>query len=65
MELVTGGCFLCHLDELAKYVLVVLRADDGGKGSTFALYFLIYHHVRARLLLPGAGAAGEELAVAG
>ncbi|BAH94523.1 Os09g0353500 [Oryza sativa Japonica Group] len=65
MELVTGGCFLRHLDELAKYVLIMLRADDGGKGSTFALYFLMYRHVCVGLLLPGAGAAGEELVVAG
>uniref|UniRef100_A0A0D3FJX6 Uncharacterized protein n=1 Tax=Oryza barthii TaxID=65489 RepID=A0A0D3FJX6_9ORYZ len=43
---------------------VVLRADDGGEGSTFALYFLICCHVRARLLLPCVGAS-EELAVAG
>ncbi len=40
-ELVTGGCILRHLDELAKYVLIVLRADDGGEVGTFALYFLI------------------------
>uniref|UniRef100_A0A0E0PX64 Uncharacterized protein n=1 Tax=Oryza rufipogon TaxID=4529 RepID=A0A0E0PX64_ORYRU len=60
-ELVAGGRILHRLDELARYVLVVLRADDGGEGSTFALYFLICRRVRARLL-PG---AGEELAVAG
>uniref|UniRef100_A0A0E0ER88 Uncharacterized protein n=1 Tax=Oryza meridionalis TaxID=40149 RepID=A0A0E0ER88_9ORYZ len=69
MELVTSGCFLRHLDELAKYVLIVLRVDDGGKGSTFALYLLIYHHVRAGFLLPGAGAAagaaGKERVVMG
>ena len=40
----------------------MLRADDGGEGSTFALYFLICRRVRARLLLPS---AGEELAVTG
>uniref|UniRef100_A0A0D3EYF9 Peptidase A1 domain-containing protein n=2 Tax=Oryza TaxID=4527 RepID=A0A0D3EYF9_9ORYZ len=39
--LVTGGRILRHLNELAKYVLIVLRADDGGEGGTFALYFLI------------------------
>uniref|UniRef100_A0A0E0A8X5 Uncharacterized protein n=1 Tax=Oryza glumipatula TaxID=40148 RepID=A0A0E0A8X5_9ORYZ len=61
-ELVAGGRVLRRLDELARYVLVVLRADDGGEGSTFVLYFLICHRVCARLLLPG---TGEELAVAG
>uniref|UniRef100_A0A0E0D779 K+ potassium transporter integral membrane domain-containing protein n=1 Tax=Oryza meridionalis TaxID=40149 RepID=A0A0E0D779_9ORYZ len=51
---------------LAKYVLVVLRADDGSEGRTFALYFLICHRVRAGLLpCVGAGTTGEELAVVG
>uniref|UniRef100_A0A0E0EF47 Uncharacterized protein n=1 Tax=Oryza meridionalis TaxID=40149 RepID=A0A0E0EF47_9ORYZ len=64
-ELVAGGRVLRRLDELAKHVLVVLYTDDDGEG--IALYFLIYRRVRAGLLLPcaGAGAAGEELAVAG
>ncbi|KAJ1280864.1 hypothetical protein BS78_04G264900 [Paspalum vaginatum] len=39
---------------LVKYVLIVLRADDGGEGGTFALYSLICRHVRAGLL-PGGG----------
>uniref|UniRef100_A0A0D3FB23 Uncharacterized protein n=1 Tax=Oryza barthii TaxID=65489 RepID=A0A0D3FB23_9ORYZ len=66
-ELVAGGRVLPRLDELAKYVLVVLRADGGGEGNTFAFYFLICCRVRVVLLLPcaGAGAAGEELTVAG
>uniref|UniRef100_A0A0E0D269 Uncharacterized protein n=1 Tax=Oryza meridionalis TaxID=40149 RepID=A0A0E0D269_9ORYZ len=63
-ELVGGGCVLRRLDKLAKYMPVVLRAEYGGEGSTFALYFLICRHVRARLLLPCVGAS-EELAVAG
>uniref|UniRef100_A0A0E0NWN0 Uncharacterized protein n=1 Tax=Oryza rufipogon TaxID=4529 RepID=A0A0E0NWN0_ORYRU len=63
-DLVGGGCVLRRLDKLAKYMPVVLRADDGGEGSTFALYFLICRHVRARLLLPCVGAS-EEFAVAG
>lgn len=51
---------------LAKYVLVVLCADDGSEGSTFALYFLICCRVRAGLLpCVSAGTTGEELAVAG
>ncbi|CAL5038008.1 unnamed protein product [Urochloa decumbens] len=40
---------------LLKYVLIVLRADDGGEGGTFALYSLICRRVGAGLL-PGAGA---------
>uniref|UniRef100_A0A0E0CMC9 Uncharacterized protein n=1 Tax=Oryza meridionalis TaxID=40149 RepID=A0A0E0CMC9_9ORYZ len=66
-ELVAGGCVLRRLDELPKYVLVVLRADDGGEDSIFALYFLICRRVCAGLLLQcaSAGAAGEELAVVG
>jgi KUP system potassium uptake protein len=43
---------------LIKYVLIVLRADDGGEGGTFALYSLICRHVRAGLL-PGGGTKDE------
>ncbi|CAL5019385.1 unnamed protein product [Urochloa decumbens] len=43
---------------LLKYVLIVLRADDGGEGGTFALYSLICRHVRAGLL-PGGGTRDE------
>ncbi|CAD6242537.1 unnamed protein product [Miscanthus lutarioriparius] len=43
---------------LVKYVLIVLRADDGGEGGTFALYSLICRHVRAGLL-PGGGTRDE------
>ncbi|PWZ21049.1 Potassium transporter 25 [Zea mays] len=43
---------------LIKYVLIVLRADDGGEGGTFALYSLICRHVRAGLL-PGGGTRDE------
>ncbi|XP_062220195.1 potassium transporter 25-like [Phragmites australis] len=43
---------------LVKYVLIVLRADDGGEGGTFALYSLICRHVRAGLL-PGSGTRDE------
>ncbi|XP_062222114.1 potassium transporter 25 [Phragmites australis] len=43
---------------LFKYVLIVLRADDGGEGGTFALYSLICRHVRAGLL-PGGGTRDE------
>uniref|UniRef100_A0A0E0HNW7 Potassium transporter n=1 Tax=Oryza nivara TaxID=4536 RepID=A0A0E0HNW7_ORYNI len=51
---------------LAKYVLLVLRADDAGEGGTFALYSLICRRVRAGLLPPcAAAAAGEELDAAG
>ncbi|EAZ00460.1 hypothetical protein OsI_22480 [Oryza sativa Indica Group] len=51
---------------LAKYVLLVLRADDAGEGGTFALYSLICRRVRAGLLPPCASAAaGEELDAAG
>uniref|UniRef100_A0A0E0NLJ4 Uncharacterized protein n=1 Tax=Oryza rufipogon TaxID=4529 RepID=A0A0E0NLJ4_ORYRU len=65
--LVAGGRVLPHLDELAKYVLVVLRADGDGEGNTFALYFLICCRVRVVLLLScaGADAAGEELTITG
>ncbi|KAK3155172.1 hypothetical protein QOZ80_2BG0199770 [Eleusine coracana subsp. coracana] len=45
---------------LFKYVLIVLRADDGGEGGTFALYSLICRHVRAGLL-PGGGTRDELL----
>ncbi|CAN6246237.1 unnamed protein product [Urochloa humidicola] len=45
---------------LLKYVLIVLRADDGGEGGTFALYSLICRHVRAGLL-PGGGTRDELL----
>uniref|UniRef100_A0A0D9ZDI6 K+ potassium transporter integral membrane domain-containing protein n=1 Tax=Oryza glumipatula TaxID=40148 RepID=A0A0D9ZDI6_9ORYZ len=51
---------------LSLYMLVVLCADDGSEGSTFALYFLICRHVRAGLLpCVSADTTGEELAVAG
>ncbi|KAK3128934.1 hypothetical protein QOZ80_6BG0468480 [Eleusine coracana subsp. coracana] len=40
---------------LLKYVLIVLRADDGGEGGTFALYSLLCRRVRAGLILPGGG----------
>uniref|UniRef100_A0A0E0CR10 Potassium transporter n=1 Tax=Oryza meridionalis TaxID=40149 RepID=A0A0E0CR10_9ORYZ len=50
---------------LVKYVLIVLRADDGGEGGTFALYSLICRHVRAGLLPGGGGGAGDELAAGG
>ncbi|XP_052142688.1 potassium transporter 25 isoform X1 [Oryza glaberrima] len=53
------------LISLVKYVLIVLRADDGGEGGTFALYSLICRHVRAGLLPGGGGGAGDELAVGG
>ena len=43
---------------LVKYVLIVLRADDGGEGGTFALYSLICRHVRAGLL-PSGGTRDE------
>jgi KUP system potassium uptake protein len=43
---------------LLKYVVIVLRADDGGEGGTFALYSLICRHVRAGLL-PGGGTRDE------
>jgi hypothetical protein len=45
---------------LLKYVFIVLRADDGGEGGTFALYSLICRHVRAGLL-PGGGTWDELL----
>ncbi|KAM0910732.1 hypothetical protein ACQ4PT_013965 [Festuca glaucescens] len=48
------------LISLLKYVLIVLRANDGGEGGTFALYSLICRHVRAGLL-PGGGTS-EDLA---
>ncbi|XP_047082471.1 potassium transporter 25 [Lolium rigidum] len=48
------------LVSLLKYVLIVLRANDGGEGGTFALYSLICRHVRAGLL-PGGGTS-EDLA---
>ncbi|KAK1619595.1 hypothetical protein QYE76_025112 [Lolium multiflorum] len=48
------------LVSLLKYVLIVLRASDGGEGGTFALYSLICRHVRAGLL-PGGGTS-EDLA---
>jgi KUP system potassium uptake protein len=50
------------LVSLLKYVLIVLRANDGGEGGTFALYSLICRHVRAGLL-PGGGTS-EDLAAA-
>ncbi|XP_006649013.2 potassium transporter 25 isoform X1 [Oryza brachyantha] len=52
------------LISLVKYVLIVLRADDGGEGGTFALYSLICRHVRAGLL-PGSGTDDELIAAAG
>ncbi|KAG8072246.1 hypothetical protein GUJ93_ZPchr0006g45098 [Zizania palustris] len=51
------------LISLVKYVLIVLRADDGGEGGTFALYSLICRHVRVGLL-PGGG-TGDELTAGG
>ncbi|XP_003570498.1 potassium transporter 25 isoform X2 [Brachypodium distachyon] len=49
------------LISLLKYVLIVLRADDGGEGGTFALYSLICRHVRAGLL-PGGGTREDLMA---
>ncbi|VAI60472.1 unnamed protein product [Triticum turgidum subsp. durum] len=46
------------LISLLKYVLIVLRANDGGEGGTFALYSLICRHVRAGLL-PGGGTSDD------
>uniref|UniRef100_A0A453PHC7 Potassium transporter n=2 Tax=Aegilops tauschii subsp. strangulata TaxID=200361 RepID=A0A453PHC7_AEGTS len=49
------------LISLLKYVLIVLRANDGGEGGTFALYSLICRHVRAGLL-PGGGNSEDLMA---
>ncbi|KAE8802466.1 potassium transporter 25 [Hordeum vulgare] len=49
------------LISLLKYVLIVLRANDGGEGGTFALYSLICRHVRAGLL-PGGGTSDDLMA---
>ncbi|CAM0944383.1 unnamed protein product [Alopecurus aequalis] len=49
------------LISLLKYVLIVLRANDGGEGGTFALYSLICRHVRAGLL-PGGGTSEDLMA---
>ncbi|VAI49046.1 unnamed protein product [Triticum turgidum subsp. durum] len=49
------------LISLLKYVCIVLRANDGGEGGTFALYSLICRHVRAGLL-PGGGNSDDLMA---
>ncbi|XP_026380155.1 potassium transporter 4-like [Papaver somniferum] len=49
---------------LAKYVLIVLSADDSGEGGTFALYSLLCRHVKFSLL-PNRQPADEELSAYG